>query len=124
MGHRRVVGGVVAGLLLLGACSDPSSNRTVSAPQVSTPETTEAPEPTPVLYVQHALFGIGTAGGADDQEGFARELERRAGFLDEERLFELAEDGLVSLGLLDRNERVEARELRPEPGWAGQPGHA
>jgi hypothetical protein len=60
MGHRRLVGGLVAGLLLLGACSDPSSNQTVSAPQGSTPETTEAPEPTPVLYVQHALFGTTT----------------------------------------------------------------
>jgi hypothetical protein len=37
----------------------------------------------------HALFVIGTAGGVDDQEGLALEIERRGGFLDAERLFEL-----------------------------------
>jgi hypothetical protein len=57
MGHRRVIAGLVAGLLLFGACSEATPNQTVSAPRGTTPETTEPPEPTPVLYVQHALFG-------------------------------------------------------------------
>lgn len=47
----------------------------------------------------HAIFAIGTASGADDQEGLALELERRAGFLDAERLFELGARHLAALSM-------------------------
>lgn len=60
----------------------------------------------------HPIFSLGTAGGHDDQEGFALLLEERAGMLDDERRFELGARHLATSAMRDGATFVEvARHL-------------
>lgn len=59
------------------------------------------------------IFGLGTAGGHDDQEGFALLLEERAGCLDAERAFELGARHLAAQAMQGGASFVEVvRHLR------------
>lgn len=61
----------------------------------------------------HPIFSIGTAGGHDDQEGWALLLEERSGFLDDERRFELGARHLGTIAMRDGATFVDvARKLR------------
>jgi hypothetical protein len=59
------------------------------------------------------LFTLGTAGGHDDQEGYALVLEERAGCLDSERAFELGARHIAAASMRNGASFVEVvRELR------------
>ncbi len=63
--------------------------------------------------MQNPIFGLGTAGGHDDQEGFALLLEERAGCLDKERAFELGARHLAATAMHDGASFIEVvRHLR------------
>src|SRR5205823_5098886 len=63
--------------------------------------------------MQNPLFVLGTAGGHDDQEGYALVLEERAGCLDGDRTFELGARHIAAASMRSGATFVEVvRELR------------